>query len=311
MFTLDRKKTIFWVIGPILIILLLVMLGYFYTSNNNRPNDENKIESNSKGNPSNQVEFQEEPPFLQGDRAVHVYVVGTIYRNIGNITVYASCYDDLGHGLDSNATVVIYNKDNATFLPLINMTSFGGGNHKYIGLVPNTTGNYFVVVNCSSGSDWGMGYNEFQVPDWLDTLLNSSNHTSDYVLLILNQTTQISNDTQTIINITNTTQGWVEKMMEYWGIKTYTCLNIYNDVSTTATRGETWEIRSWVTDEYNTTQTGSDVSCNISTSFWGQFTMDYSAITERFIYYNYLNNSGTLIYNVTCEEWDYETQNSC
>ena len=37
--------------------------------------------------------------------------------------------------------------------------------------------NYYIIVNCTSGSTWGLGFNEFQVPDWLDTLLNTTNQT--------------------------------------------------------------------------------------------------------------------------------------
>ncbi|KKK67418.1 hypothetical protein LCGC14_2954260, partial [marine sediment metagenome] len=209
-----------------------------------------------------------------------------------------------GHGLDSNASAIIYDKHNASYINWTNMTQFGTGNHKLIGPIPETEGNYYVMVNCTSGSNWGVGFNEFQVPDWLDILLNTTNQSEQYVIDTLN-------NTKTIIDITNTTQDWVGKMMEYWGILTYTCLGIENEVPTTANRGETWEIRSLVTDEYGSTQTGSDVECNITTTFWGESVMTYSPVTARFIYWNYLNNSGTLNYNVTCEEIGIASQNLC
>ncbi|KKN77134.1 hypothetical protein LCGC14_0363300 [marine sediment metagenome] len=279
---------------PLIIILLIILSAPKGTSKSPVYN----IIENCSEEPKMCEEDQDHFILGQfGDQAVHVKVVGTIYRNVGNVTIYASCYDDLGHGLESNASLVIYDKDNATYLNWTNMSTFSGYNHKYIGAVPNETGNYFVVVNCTSGSDWGLGYSEFQVPDWLQTLLNTSNQSEENV--------------ETLINITNTTQDWVGKMMEYWGILTYTCLDIENDAPTTADRGGTWGIRSLVTDEYGTTQTGSDVACNISTSFWGEDIMTYSVITEKFTYYNYLNSSGILAYNVTCEEIGENAQNIC
>jgi len=232
-----------------------------------------------------------------GDNPVRVKVEGTIYRNVGNITVYASCTDDLGHGLDSNASVIIYDKYNSTFVNWTPMETFSGFNHKYIGPVPQSDGNYFVIVNCTSGEDWGLGYAEFQVPDWLLILLNATNRSIGDVTIIINQS--------------NTTLLWLNKIMEFWGIKTDTCLTITNEVPIQMNRGETWEIRTQVTDEYGTSQSNADVWCNITTNFWGQSAMDYSVETAKFIYFNYLNTSGTLEYNVSCEEWNHEGQITC
>jgi len=297
----NRKMLIAGSITLPLIIILIIIISTVAT-NKSSPKIFNVID-----NCSQPIICDEGTPLILGqfiDERISVKVVGTIYRNVGNYTIYASCFDSSGHGLDSNASAKIYDKDNASYINWTNMTQFSIGNHKLIGLVPSTEGNYFIIVNCTSGSNWGIGFNEFQVPDWLNILLNTTNQTEQYAVDILN-------NTQTIINITNTTQDWVGKLLEYWGIKIYTCLNIYNDVPTTANRGEEWEIKTQVTDEYNTTQTGSDVSCNISTSFWGESTMTYSVITERFIYYNYLNSSGTLTYDVTCEEIGKSSQSLC
>ena len=284
---------------PLIIILIIIMSAV--ATNKPKPKVYSVI-----GDCSQPICKVDEPLVLGQfqDEKINVKVEGTIYRNVGNYTIYASCFDNMGHGLDSNASTKIYNKDNASYINWTNMTSFDTGHHKLIGSVPTTEGNYFVVVNCTSGANWGIGFNEFQVPDWLNILLNTTNQSEQYIIDTLN-------NTKTIINITNTTQDWIGKMMEYWGILTYTCLNIDNEVPTTAKRGETWEIRSLVTDEYGSIQTASDVSCNISTTFWGKSTMTYSAVTERFIYWNYLNNSGTLEYNVTCEEIGKSSQGLC
>ena len=289
--------------GSITVPLIIVLILIITASATNKPQPKTYNVYDECDSPI----CETKEPFLMGqfqDEIVNVKVVGTIYRNVGNYTIYASCFDSAGHGLDSNATAKIYDRNNASYINWTNMTSFDTGNHKLIGSIPAAEGNYYVAVNCTSGSNWGIGFNEFQVPDWLNILLNTSNHSAQFVADTLN-------NTQTIINITNTTQDWVGKMMEFWGILTYTCLDISNEVPSTANRGEQWEIRSLVTDEYGSTQTGSDVICNVSTTFWGENVMTYSSVTERFIYFNYLNNSGVLEYNVTCEEIDKSSQGLC
>ena len=70
-----------------------------------------------------------EESFLMGqfqDEIINVKVVGTIYRNVGNYTIYASCFDSAGHGLDSNASAIIYDKHNASYINWTNISSQSG-----------------------------------------------------------------------------------------------------------------------------------------------------------------------------------------
>ncbi len=110
---LDKKKLL--IAGSITVPLIIILILIITASATNKP----KPKVYNVYDDCNSPICKTSGPFLMGqfqDEIINVKVVGTIYRNVGNYTIYASCFDSVGHGLDSNASAKIYDKNNVSYI---------------------------------------------------------------------------------------------------------------------------------------------------------------------------------------------------
>ena len=241
-----------------------------------------------------------------------VGVFGTTYEQYGNMTIYGWCLDSNGHPINSNGSIKIFNRANQTILN-VNMTIDSNGRFRYNTKAPNQTGNYLVQFNCTAYNGlWGLDFDEIEIPLWVANLVNMSklNNASNQQIIefldcdgVNDSDACLNVNTSNLINITNETNRNVKLIMDFWGIKYESYINITLYAPSSIRRGQMWIITAIVTDEYNHRLTDNDVWCNISTSFWGNASMYFNNGTKKFIYKHYLNKYGELIYNVTCNEY--------
>ncbi len=102
-------------------------------------------------------------------------VFGTIYEDRDNATIWGTCSNSENKPLESNASITIYNPNSSMLVNQTNMTKVNTGIFNLSVGLTATRGNYLVMLNCSTATDYAVAYAEFQNPSWvnkLQTILN-------------------------------------------------------------------------------------------------------------------------------------------
>lgn len=289
-------------IVAILIIGILGIFNYYQKTNTNNYILINYIKDKNldKYKTQDEINFLEEK-----ENSFRIGVFGTIYEREDNMTVYGWCIEYNNSPVIGNAKVTIYSRENITFLNTTNMTQlYEDGKFYYNGIAPNKTGNYLVEFNCSRTSDgeWGLGYDEIEVPKSLDDLHNkineinlSSENITNLINLVINYSKEINSTTFLIYNTTNEINNNILSLMNLLGAYPF----------------------SWTTEILGETLIGNQISfftlvrgytdiesvdCYLNSNYWGNNTMKFNNLEEKFIYSDYLNSSGEFNWSVDCYE---------
>jgi hypothetical protein len=100
------------------------------------------------------------------DSGISAMVDPAIYKpGDTSLTIYGACLDSSSHPTDTNATITIYNSTQDKWA-YANMSSISTGRFNYSTNAPSATGNYFVEINCSTGSTSALAHSNFQVAGW-------------------------------------------------------------------------------------------------------------------------------------------------
>jgi len=79
------------------------------------------------------------------------------------LTIYGACMDSNSQPVNSSATLTIYNLTGGLFVNAAAMTNMSIGRFNYSTTAPPVQGNYFVEINCSTGSTWALAHSNIQV----------------------------------------------------------------------------------------------------------------------------------------------------
>ena len=87
-----------------------------------------------------------------------------IYKiNDSTLTIYGACMDSSSHPVASNATLTVYNLTGGKFINAASMNNISIGRFNYSTTAPPAQGNYFIEINCSTGSTWALAHSNIQV----------------------------------------------------------------------------------------------------------------------------------------------------
>jgi len=102
---------------------------------------------------------------------INVIVKGSIYEKNTRVSMFAACFNNLNHPIQTNATVTLTFPNGTIFEDTRNMSEIFVGSFEYNTTSPNVTGTYFSLVNCTDGTNYGLAFGEFQnSPSWVEKL---------------------------------------------------------------------------------------------------------------------------------------------